>query len=131
MLSKYIITTMVLVSCIGCNETLLVKSPQNRSRDFSNYQYLSQVLNSIGGIQVEGQHPNVKVYMRGKGSINYNTQPLYVVDGVPIGNSYSQTSNALNVQNIATVSIITGTQATVRFGDMANHGAILIRTKKD
>jgi hypothetical protein len=114
----------------GCSENTLLRSTDSaRAKDFSNYQYLSQVLNSLGGLQVEGRHPNVKVYMRGQGSVMLNTQPLYVIDGIPLGNDYGRAANAVNVQNIASVSVLSGTQATIRYGDLANHGAILIRSK--
>lgn len=54
--------------------------------------------------------------------------PLYIVDGVPVGNNYASAANAVNVQNISSVEVLTNPSDLIQFGRRANHGVILIKT---
>lgn len=81
------------------------------------------------------------VIIRGTSSFSSN-QPLYVVDGVPITNSQVQTGsslnwntdfgsglNAVNPDDIETMTILKGAAATALYGSRAANGVILIKTK--
>jgi TonB-dependent SusC/RagA subfamily outer membrane receptor len=65
----------------------------------------------------------VRVYSPFRGS-----QPLYVVDGVPIANAPSS-ADFLNL-DIQTIEVIRGAAALARYGSRAESGVILIKTKK-
>ena len=69
-------------------------------------QSLADVLRKNSSIQVTGNGSNAKVLVRGISSINLNTSPLYVVDGVPMGNSYSQANSAINPSQIVNVRVL-------------------------
>lgn len=56
---------------------------------------------------------------------NYNTGPLYVIDGIPSGNV-----NTLNPNDIESISILKDATATSLYGSRAAAGVILITTKK-
>ena len=89
-----------------------------------------------------------RVIVRGLSSLTQSNQPLYVVDGVPIDNSFASgnaTENPLNADakvdfgnaasdinpdEIATVSILKGAAATNLYGSRAANGVILITTKR-
>lgn len=80
------------------------------------------------------------VYIRGIGSYNSGTQPLYVVDGVPITTGRfgmregeSQTVNPLaniNSADIESVTVLKDATATSIYGARAANGVIVITTKK-
>lgn len=79
------------------------------------------------------------VIIRGFGSINGSNQPLYVVDGVPLQNSYTTTQgHALSLSGISNISsddietmtILKGAAATALYGSRAANGVILISTKQ-
>jgi hypothetical protein len=102
---------------------------QRQEKDFSIYQTLGEALRSEG-VLVRDVGTSATVTLRGKGSINLNTEPLYVVDGVPMGNNYETVNSSINMQNVKDIRIIRSTsQATLRYGEAGNHGAILITTK--
>jgi TonB-linked SusC/RagA family outer membrane protein len=77
-----------------------------------------------------------RIFIRGVNSISQGTQPLFVVDGVPIitGNLASTTnSNALgdiNPADIENIEVLKDGSATAIFGSRAAGGVILITTKK-
>lgn len=91
---------------------------------------------------------STRVIVRGLSSITGSNQPLYVVDGVPINNSYSSgnaTENSMNVNakvdfgnsasdinpaDIETISVLKGAAASNLYGSRAANGVIMITTKK-
>jgi TonB-linked SusC/RagA family outer membrane protein len=80
---------------------------------------------------------NQQVRIRGIGSISASSDPLYVVDGVPINSGdlsrLSTSSNALagiNSSDIESVTVLKDAASTSIYGSRAANGVILITTKK-
>ena len=66
------------------------------------------------------------IIIRGPASINGNSQPLYVVDGVPQGNpGYN-----FNIQDVESIEVLKDASAAAIYGAQAGGGVILITTKK-
>jgi TonB-linked SusC/RagA family outer membrane protein len=87
----------------------------------------------------------ISIDIRGVGSINAGSSPLYVIDGLPIDNSVliSGTGNqvasnpsprnplsALNPQDIESIEILKDASATAIYGSRGSNGVILVTTKK-
>jgi TonB-linked SusC/RagA family outer membrane protein len=76
----------------------------------------------------------ISVVIRGISSINGNTEPLYVIDGVQIqGDRTPNSSNSLaglNPSDIEDIQILQGPSATAIYGSRATNGVILITTKR-
>ena len=79
------------------------------------------------------------VYIRGLGSLSSNSQPLYVIDGIPVNSSYdSMNSNnnyfdpmaAYNPNDIESITVLKDAAATAIYGSRAANGVIVITTKK-
>lgn len=66
-----------------------------------------------------------RVILRGERSIAGNSEPLYVVDGVPIIGDITD----INPDDIAAISVLKGPNAAALYGNRANNGAIIITTK--
>ena len=81
-----------------------------------------------------GQPP--VVIIRGVGTISSGTQPLYVIDGMPmISGDIASMGNinalsAINPADIESMSILKDAAATAIYGSRAANGVILITTKK-
>ncbi|MFN5009478.1 MAG: SusC/RagA family TonB-linked outer membrane protein [Bacteroidota bacterium] len=79
----------------------------------------------------------VTVRVRGNSSISANSQPLYVLDGVPI-TSQSQSSYGgamnpladLNQNDIESIEVLKDASAGAIYGSRAANGVVLITTKK-
>lgn len=99
-----------------------------------------QLAGRAAGVQVTipsgiiGQAPIIRI--RGTNSITSGTQPLIVVDGVPIitGNQSTVTSTNplgdINPQDIESYEVLKDGAATAIYGSRAANGVILITTKK-
>jgi TonB-dependent SusC/RagA subfamily outer membrane receptor len=73
------------------------------------------------------------VQIRGVGSINAQTTPLYVIDGVPIPIDTERDFNPINNLNpsdIETFSILKDAATVSKYGSRGANGVILITTKK-
>ncbi|TYP73480.1 SusC/RagA family TonB-linked outer membrane protein [Aquimarina intermedia] len=73
------------------------------------------------------------VQIRGTGSINASTTPLYVIDGVPIpineGENFNPLNN-INPNDIESLSILKDAASASKYGSRGANGVVLITTKK-
>jgi len=79
----------------------------------------------------------VTVRVRGTSSISAGSEPLYVVDGIPIttsvSNNYGGTTNPLvdiNPNDIESLEVLKDASAAAIYGSRAANGVILITTKR-
>ena len=66
------------------------------------------------------------VRIRGSGSVNNNTQPLYIVDGVP----FDADINSLDPSMIENTTVLKDASTSALYGSRAANGVVLITTKK-
>lgn len=84
----------------------------------------------------------ISIQVRGTNSFNGSTEPLYVIDGVPVGDSNSDTFNfddsqknytnalsSLNPNDIASIEILKDASSTAIYGSRGANGVVLITTK--
>jgi len=96
-----------------------------------------QILNSSG---LAGSAS--KINIRGNSSITGNTQPLWVVNGVPINTDQNDINSDfqdgkvsptrfldLDPNNIESISVLRGLNATTLYGSQGRNGVILVTTK--
>jgi TonB-linked SusC/RagA family outer membrane protein len=88
----------------------------------------SALQGQVAGVSVvntgaPGVSPTVRI--RGVGSVNYSADPLYVIDGVAVGNL-----NNFDVRDMESVSILKDASAAAIYGSRAANGVVLITTKK-
>lgn len=100
----------------------------------------SQLAGRASGVQITsatgiiGEAPKVRI--RGTASISSGTNPLYIVDGMPVysgSNGGFASSNALgdiNPADIESFEVLKDGAATAIYGSRAANGVIIITTKK-
>ena len=85
---------------------------------------------TVTGVQVNstygvpGEDPSIRI--RGIGTVNGSSSPLYILDGVPYGGNISD----LNPQDIESMSVLKDAASAALYGNRASNGVILITTKK-
>jgi TonB-dependent SusC/RagA subfamily outer membrane receptor len=72
-----------------------------------------------------GQRATIKI--RGIGSISQDTEPLYVIDGIPVDKEAIVT---LNTSDIESLQVLKDASATAIYGARGANGVILINTKR-
>lgn len=71
-----------------------------------------------------GSEPTIRI--RGIGTVNGSSSPLYVIDGVPFGGNISD----INPEDIESMSVLKDAASAALYGNRASNGVILITTKK-
>lgn len=96
---------------------------------------------SITGVAT-GAGGSANVVIRGISSLNGTTQPLYVIDGIPMLNPTYSTAGKyggrdsgdgignINPDDVESISILKGAAATALYGYRGSNGVILITTKR-
>jgi len=116
--------------------------------------FASELEGKVAGVTVTtisgGPASSVNVNIRGAASLSGSTQPLYVIDGIPMNNvdntmiaglslggpgQYSNSPDQgdgignINPDDIETISVLKGAAAAALYGANAKYGVILITTK--
>lgn len=99
----------------------------------------------VAGVQVIRQGGSAggasSITIRGSSSISGENQPLFVVDGIPINNSFrtfarsssvdvSNRAIDINPNDIESITVLKGPAATALYGLLAGSGVVIITTKK-
>lgn len=69
---------------------------------------------------------DAEIRIRGIGSINASSAPLYVVDGVPFDGSI----NSINPEDIASLTVLKDAASAALYGSRGANGVIIITTKQ-
>ncbi len=73
------------------------------------------------------------IQIRGRGSISISSQPLYVIDGIPISDVrglYENPLSGINPNDIESVTILKDASAAAIYGSRGANGVILVTTKR-
>lgn len=125
----------VVVTALGIKQdrrTLTYATQQVETEALSKAKS-SNLINSlegkVAGLEISETGAGVgsasRVKLRGNRSINGDSQPLYVIDGVPVLGS----PEFLSSENIASINVLKGANAAALYGSDAQNGAIIITTK--
>ncbi|BAO54251.1 SusC/RagA family TonB-linked outer membrane protein [Nonlabens marinus] len=96
-----------------------------------NASFVQTLEGQVAGLNIfttSGQPgANSTVNLRGIGSINGNTEPLFILDGAPID---EDNFRSLNPQDISEVTVLKDAGATSIYGNRGANGVIIIKTKQ-
>jgi TonB-dependent SusC/RagA subfamily outer membrane receptor len=101
-------------------------------------QMLQGKVAGLQSVAVSGQPSALQeIRIRGIASLNTSSQPLFVIDGVPVNSgdftSNSTTSNALaglSPDDIGSITVLKDAAAASLYGARSGNGVILVTTKK-
>lgn len=103
-----------------------ISSKSITERNFTNA--LEAVQGNVAGVQISPSTGRIgdgfNITIRGNNSLNDDSNPLYVVDGVPIDNI-----DFLNPQDIARIDILKDASSTAIYGSRGSNGVVLVSTK--
>ena len=113
-------------------EKLVVPGAESVEKSLSGKVSGVRVTSSTGDPGSSGE-----IQIRGIGSINGTTTPLYVIDGIPMETGslghYEKTSNilsTLNPEDIENMTVLKDAAAASLYGSRAANGVVIITTKK-
>ena len=129
-IQSWLLSVLAAGLLLSCTDGNYKTDEKGRAlKDFSQYNNMVEVMQNVRGLRVMGNGSNAYVFMSGYNTTSAtNKPPLFVVDGVAIGNSLSQLDNLLTPVQVKSVRTLRGMQATSRYGDQASFGVVLIKT---
>ncbi|HBG40587.1 MAG TPA: SusC/RagA family protein, partial [Porphyromonadaceae bacterium] len=99
----------------------------SRAQVSSVSRLLQGAASGVQSVASSGQPgSDASVYIRGIGSINASSTPLYIVDGAP----YDGNLNSINPADIESISVLKDAASTALYGSRAGNGLIIITTKQ-
>ena len=105
--------------------------PGSELKEYSTANFTETMAGRIPGVQISqvtgepGEPLNIRI--RGAGSITAGNNPLYVVDGFPLG---EENLNAFNQQDIESIEVLKDASASAIYGSRGANGVVLITTHK-
>jgi len=110
--------------------------------------FINSLSGKVAGLSIKKSNTmggSSNIILRGYTSLTGNNQPLFIIDGTPISNSNTNSSNQksgrggydygnaasdINPDDVESISVLKGAAATNLYGSRAANGVILITTKK-
>lgn len=151
---KYNFTLLITVLVISACGSGQYATKGGRNIDYSSMSTLADALRLQSGVQVVGSAHNTKVAIRGVNTSKSSTsetftasptgggpvqrqttvlkdvEPLFLIDGTIVGNSYNQANRAVNVQDIVSIKVLKSYSETNAFGEQGKNGVIKITTRQ-
>ncbi|BAX78983.1 SusC/RagA family TonB-linked outer membrane protein [Labilibaculum antarcticum] len=161
---KTVINVVMETESIGMDEVVVTALGVTREKKSLGYAVTevsgesisegkeSNIVNSLSGKvagvsirQANTMGGSANILIRGSASLMGNNQALFVVDGVPMDNSntntadqssgrggydYGNAASDINPDDVESVSILKGAAASALYGSRAANGVVLITTKK-
>ncbi|OIQ36210.1 MAG: SusC/RagA family TonB-linked outer membrane protein [Bacteroidetes bacterium MedPE-SWsnd-G1] len=106
---------------------------------------INSLQGKVAGVNITqnatGAAGSSRVIIRGNSSLTGNNQPLYIVDGIPVGNDNNGSAglwggsdggdgiSSLNSDDVESVSVLKGGAASALYGSRAANGVIIVTTK--
>ncbi len=152
MVSSDVLLDEVVITALGISrvERTLTYAQQTvsaedlvRTRDMN---FLGSLSGQAAGLHIQqsasGAGGSTRVLLRGNKSLSGSSEPLFVIDGVPMtnrrisqpgmwgGEDGGDGMSQLNPDDIASISILRGSNAAALYGSQGANGVVLITTKK-
>lgn len=103
----------------------------DKERDRRPIVRVEEMLSDVSGVRVLTlAGGGIRVQIRGATSIYGSTEPLYVVDGMPMHIEAGRGLSWLNPADIDTIDVLKDASATAIYGSRGANGVVIIKTKR-
>ncbi len=118
--------SIMLIACATAHRD--AQAPLPAVNYFSKYTNLADALKGHPGLIISGVGEYAKIIVRRNNSV-INQEPLYVLDGFPVGNHYTRANQLINMATVKKVQVLRSNMELTSYGDKGSSGVILINTK--
>lgn len=142
----------VVVTALGIRrdkKTLAYSSQQvdgSELRKTAQVNFMDAMSGKVAGIDIKisssGAGGSTRAILRGNRSLTGLSEPLYVIDGIPMvnnkggqpgmwgGNDRGDGLSQINPDDIESINVLKGANASILYGSQGANGVVLITTKK-
>ena len=111
----------------GCSSAPPAATSQPKSNAQYGYTTLLDMLRKEPQLTISGSGNNPTIRIRGDKSIHSNNEPLFVVNGTPLGQGYNSVSS-LDVNSVESIRVLPASRAGI-YGARGATGVIEIKMK--
>lgn len=128
------VVLLISIFMVGCTSTKVSTDPDLNSTHISlNQDQVSPhdwgtILRKVPGLKVTGSYPDLSILMRGPKSVSQSSEPLYVLDGVVLGNSFRELASVADPSNIKKIRVLKGPESA-KYGMRGAFGVIEVLLK--
>lgn len=116
---------MLLIATVACSTTQNSGKTSSSASSDSNVvlaKDLPRYIDSLSRLSVRGS----EVINTSTSTISGTTAPLFVLDDIQIGRSFSQVMRLLNDNQAVSVEFLTTRRATIRYGEEGRNGVLIL-----
>jgi TonB-dependent SusC/RagA subfamily outer membrane receptor len=88
------------------------------------------LIGRVSGVTVTQTASGIKILIRGATSIHGSTEPLYVIDGIPIQTLPGGALLGISVHDIESIEVLKDAASKTMYGIRGANGVIVIKTKR-
>ena len=133
MIITFLAATMSISSCGTANGMAAKRAKDPNLVQPADDQAITEtwttLFSRVVGVEVRGAEPNLSIRIRGDKSIELSNEPLYVLDGVRLGQEFSRLASAILPQDVKSIRIVKGSSATM-YGDSSGNGVVVVASKE-
>jgi TonB-dependent SusC/RagA subfamily outer membrane receptor len=133
---------LILLLCWSCStseathkpymgNTMVTQDGVSSIENVDNTQTWATHLRRLPGVSVSGQGENLKVRIRAQNnSFMLDSSPLFVLDGMALGNDFRALTGAININDVASISVLKNASETSMWGLRGANGVIVVKSKR-
>jgi TonB-dependent SusC/RagA subfamily outer membrane receptor len=116
----------IFLVSFGCSTTN--KGMTSDARPEKVYTTLLDRLRDQSELTIGGSENDPTIRIRGNTTLQGDNEPLFVLNGNPVGTGYTSVSYSVDVNNVASIRVLTRSQAGL-YGARGANGVVVITTK--
>lgn len=132
---------LLVAGAMGCSSTRYSAPDRDRDRDPNTVEaedlegrYIARVQEmlrgQVAGVEVRNSPSGLIIRIRGANSVYANSDPLFVIDGLPIQLGVDGALTGINPQDVASIRVLKSASETALYGSRGANGVVLITTKR-
>lgn len=119
---------MTILSTFSCSSSAIASKESVISKD-APAANMAELLRRQAFVTVKGSGANIKLNIRGQRTMNTSNEPLLIVDGLRVGNSFDRIAH-INPLDVARIHVVRDPGDLAGYGLGASNGVIEIYLKK-
>jgi len=122
---QIVLAVFIVISCSSVKTAPLTKDENRGTRQ---YITLMDYMRGVPGVQIHNEN---YLTIRGLQSAEAGQEPLYIIDGAQVGNSFVAAKDYVDPNDIDKVIVLKDFASTSAYGLRGSNGVIVIKTKKE
>lgn len=138
-MNGWLLLALIAVGMTGCASSRSGTDDRDRDPDTVEAEdlegrYIARVQEmlrgQVAGVEVRNSPSGLIIRIRGASSVYANSDPLFVIDGLPIQPGADGALTGINPQDVDSIRVLKNASETALYGSRGANGVILISTKR-